>query len=139
MKASWYGVHAYTSAPATRRQAVDAEEPEEPPGPERGEEREGAPPQALGHPVRRADLLEEPEPRAGGNQVAELLVGHRPRPHRRVPQVPGAVEEAPRIEVQGLLAVRAHLARGRQEERQVRHEGQPGDLRVGAAGHDGPT
>ena len=138
VKASWYGVRQYTSAPARApvRPVPSSRKSHRAPG--RGQEREGSEPQALGDPVGHADPVEDPVERADRERVPEVLVRHGARADRRIPQVDRPSQERRGVEVEVLLAVGAHPARGRQQERDVGQQGQRDELWFAPAAHGGP-
>ena len=79
-------------------------------------------PESLRDPVGHPDQVHEPEVRAHREQVADALVGHRPRGDVRVPQVHRPPEERTRVEVEVLLGVGGDVAGRRQQERHVREQ-----------------
>ena len=122
---------------ADRAGARHAEHPEQPPGAERGGERDGAEPEALRDPVGHAGVVGEPVERAHREQVADDLVRHGAEPDVRVPEVRRPRQQAIRVEVQVLLGVGAHPARRRQQERDVGEEREPEELEAPVAFADG--
>ena len=96
-------------------------------GPGPGGEQEAAHPQPLGDPQRNVELGQRPVERAHGEQVADVLVGHRPEGHPRVPQRRRLAHVAARIQVEvGLGVVADHAGPGGQHG----DEGQHGQGRV---------
>ena len=91
-----------------RPQAPEREGPAQEEDARPGGEQDRADPQALGHPHRDPDGVEEPEEGAHREQVADLLVGDRPEADGRVPHGGGRRDEAVDVEVEVGLGVRAH-------------------------------
>ena len=110
VKASWYGVSMYTSAPAIAPAAARAEHPEEPSRTERGGEGDRAQPDALREPVREPRMVEHPVERSHREQVSDDLVRHRAEADVLIPQGRRARQETVGIEVEVLLRVGAHPA-----------------------------
>ena len=89
-----------------------------------GGEEDGAEPEALGHPDRHAEEVEDGEEGAHREQVADVLVVDPAQAHRRVPHERGLAEELGRVEVEVGLGVGGDDPRSHRQEGGVGHGGQ---------------
>ncbi len=109
-----------------RPRAAQPENPREVEDTEAGGEEDGAEPQALGHPDRYVEQVEDREERPHRQQVADVLVAHRAEADRRVPHERDLAEEPGRVEVEVGLRVRRDDARPHRQQRGVGEAGQDG-------------
>ena len=111
-----------------------------------GHEQDRPQPQALGHPHGDTELVEDPEPRAHGPEVPDVLMGDPARTDRRLPHVGHPGQPPGRIDREVGLRVAPDLAGVREQEWDVGQQRERGDrqpgpdaapARVGESGHGG--
>ena len=87
-----------------------------------GEEQQRADPETMGHPVGKAEEIEEPIERSARPQVADVLMGH---PAVELTSVPGPeriADQATGIEIERQLGVAGNTTRCGEKSRNVREE-----------------